>query len=336
MAKIVLGIGTSHGPMLSTPPDQWHQRVAADHSRQHPFRGRTWSFDELVRLRADEQLASQCTPERMEARFQECRDAISGLARAWADTRPDLAILIGNDQMEVFGEDNIPAFAVHYGESLDNVPYTPEQVARLQPGLAIAEPGHHGESAEVFPGHPGLARHLLHTLMQARFDAAALKRLPHNPASYSTGLPHAYGFVYRQVIREHLCPAVVVFVNTFYPPNQPTAARCHAMGQAIADAVDSWPGSERVAVIGSGGMSHFVVDETLDRGFLESMRRGDPQALLATGEALYQSGSSELKNWLPLAGAMDAAGLTMRELTYVPCYRSEAGTGSGMGFATWS
>jgi 3-O-methylgallate 3,4-dioxygenase len=272
----------------------------------------------------------------MAGRFHECRSAIDGLARAWADVRPDLAILIGNDQMEVFGEDNIPAFAVHHGESMQNVPYTSEQVARLQPGLAIAEPGHHGASTEVFPGHPGLAQHLLRALAQAQFDPAALKRLPHNPGSYSTGLPHAYGFVYRQVIREHLCPAVVVFVNTFYPPNQPTAARCHAFGQALAQALASWPGDERVAVVGSGGMSHFVVDEVLDRGFLGSMQSGDRQALLGIGEHLYQSGSSELKNWLPLAGAMDVAGLAMRELTYVPCYRSEAGTGSGMGFATWS
>ena len=42
MAKIVLGMGTSHGPMLSTPPDQWDARVPFDKSHKaHPFRGKT-------------------------------------------------------------------------------------------------------------------------------------------------------------------------------------------------------------------------------------------------------------------------------------------------------
>jgi hypothetical protein len=336
MARIVLGIGTSHGPMLSTPPEQWHQRVAADRTRSHPYQGRRYNFDELVRLRGAEQLVEQCEPDQMADRFAQCRRAIGRLAQTWEDVRPDVAILVGNDQMEVFSEDNIPAMAVHYGPTLENVPYSEEQTKRLQPGLAIAEPGHHAGHSEVFPGHPELAQHLLRTLTTHHFDAAAMRQLPHNPRSYSTGLPHAYGFVYRQIIREHLCPAVVVMLNTFYPPNQPTAARCHALGRAIAEAVAAWPGEERVAVVGSGGLSHFVVDETLDRGFLDALRQGDEQQLLSIGEELFESGTSELKNWLPLAGAMRAAGLHMHLHDYVPCYRSEAGTGNGMGFAAWT
>ena len=49
MAEIVLGIGTSHGPMLSTPPERWGQRVEADRKRErHDYRGKTHTFDELV------------------------------------------------------------------------------------------------------------------------------------------------------------------------------------------------------------------------------------------------------------------------------------------------
>ena len=36
-----------------------------------------------------------------------------------------------------------------------------------------------------------------------------------------------------------------------------------------------------------------------------------------------------------LKQAMAEAGLQMQLIDYVPCYRSEAGTGSGMGFAYW-
>src|SRR5262249_26308983 len=55
-------------------------------------------------------------------------------------------------------------------------------------------------------------------------------------------------------------PAVPFFTNTFYPPNQPSVRRCFSLGKALADAIASWDADLRVAVIGSGGMSHFVVD----------------------------------------------------------------------------
>lgn len=46
MAKIVLGMGSSHGPMLSTPPEEWGQRVVADkRNKEHHYKGRTWTFE---------------------------------------------------------------------------------------------------------------------------------------------------------------------------------------------------------------------------------------------------------------------------------------------------
>src|ERR1700704_6157262 len=50
---------------------------------------------------------------------------------------------------------------------------------------------------------------------------------------------------------------------------------------------------------------------------------------------MFQAGTSEIKNWIAVAGAMSESDLPMTLVDYVPCYRSEAGTGSGMGFATW-
>jgi seryl-tRNA synthetase len=48
------------------------------------------------------------------------------------------------------------------------------------------------------------------------------------------------------------------------------------------------------------------------------------------------SGNSEIKNWITLAGVMADADLPMDLLDYVPCYRTEAGTGCGMAFARWN
>jgi len=57
--------------------------------------------------------------------------------------------------------------------------------------------------------------------------------------------------------------------------------------------------------------------------------------LASIPDSMFQSGTSEIKNWITVAGAMSEAGLSMRLVDYVPCYRSEAGTGSAMGFAEW-
>ena len=49
MAKIVLGMWTTHGPTLGTTAEQWPNRIEADKKRRHPFRKKEYSFDELVR-----------------------------------------------------------------------------------------------------------------------------------------------------------------------------------------------------------------------------------------------------------------------------------------------
>ncbi|MGA9834626.1 MAG: hypothetical protein WBQ71_26200, partial [Trebonia sp.] len=62
MAQIALGIGTSHGPQLSTPPEQWGQRAAADHRNSAlAFRGGDYSFAELSELRGAA-FAAECEP----------------------------------------------------------------------------------------------------------------------------------------------------------------------------------------------------------------------------------------------------------------------------------
>ena len=63
MAKTVLGIGTSHGPLLSTPPDMWHLRAEWDRSQLHPYQGREHTYDELLAARRPENIAAQITPE---------------------------------------------------------------------------------------------------------------------------------------------------------------------------------------------------------------------------------------------------------------------------------
>ena len=148
-------------------------------------------------------------------------------------------------------------------------------------------------------------------------------------------MPHAWGFVYRRIMRDNVVPHVPVFVNTFYPPNQPPASRCFNFGRTIARAIASWPKDWSVGVIASGGLTHWVIDESFDHVVLEAFEKGDGAALSRVPEEIFQAGTSEIKNWITVAGIMTEARLKMELVDYVPCYRSEAGTGNAMGFAYW-
>jgi hypothetical protein len=336
MASLVLGVGSSHGPMLSTPPEQWGARVEADRKNPaHHFRGRTHSFEELVALRAAENLVSQSSLTERQARHARCKAAIAQLADAMEAARPDIVLIVGNDQNEIFGESLQPALTVFWGDAVANEMADEERIALMPPGIGISEPGHKPPDRTEYPVHAALARHLIGRMIAAEYDVTSSRALPQEGARWAVGLPHAFGFVLRQIMRDRLVPIVPVILNTFFPPNQPSARRCHRLGAVIAQAIAGFPGTARVAMVASGGLTHFVIDEALDRDVLEAMRRNDALWLEAIPEALLQSGTSEVKNWLPVAGAGAAAGLAMRIVDYVPCYRSEAGTGNAMGFALW-
>lgn len=334
MARIVLGLGTSHGPMLSVLPQYWKDRVAFDKQATHFFRGRTYSFDQMVDLRRAENIAAQLTPEVSGERYARCQSAIRALGDTYNEVNPDLAVIIGNDQMEVFTPDHIPAFAIFWGPFTEGIPRTQEFLDKLPPGIARAELDRTPSEYTQYPCEPKLGQYLIEASLQAGFDVAQMTKLP-TGAIGSNAAPHAFGFVYRRVLRDRVVPHVPVFVNTFYPPNQPRARRCFEFGLALGRAIAAWPEDRTVMVVASGGLSHFVVDEDFDRMVLGAIGQADAAKLAAIPEEIFQSGTSEIKNGIVTAGIMAEAGLEMSVVDYVPCYRSEAGTGSGMGFTIW-
>ena len=128
-------------------------------------------------------------------------------------------------------------------------------------------------------------------------------------------------------------PLVPVILNTLYPPNQPTARRCYELGRAVRAAIESWPEDQRVVVVGSGGLSHFLIDEEIDRRFLTALREKDTRAICELPNARLQSGTGEIRSWIAAAAAVEDLDLAFVE--YQACYRSPAGSGMGMGFAVW-
>jgi 3-O-methylgallate 3,4-dioxygenase len=285
----------------------------------------------LVELRARESLKEQIRPEVWAARHAACRRALDELATVFARVNPDVVVIVGNDQNEMFSDVNVPAFAVYWGETIHNHPYSEEYLAKKRPGIAVAVQGHIPPEGADYPGQPQLARHLIVSAIGDGYDVAALKAFPPGRRTVS----HAHGFVHRQILSDRLVQSVPVFVNAYYPPNQPRVERCYSFGKSLLRAIQSWDSDARVAVIASGGLSHFVVDENIDRMVMKAVQTCDVAELAKLPESYFQSGTSEIKNWIPLIGAMSELGFRGTCVDYVPCYRSEAGTGSGMGFAYW-
>jgi Catalytic LigB subunit of aromatic ring-opening dioxygenase len=337
MARITLGMATAHGPQITLPPDAWDLRVEADRANpDHWFRGKTYDFDQLAALRSSEKLGEKITPEGKQAHFDRCQLALDELSRVYAEVKPDIAVIFGNDQLEIFTDANIPAFAIYWGDTIANIPKTPEMVAKLSKGIAPAEISYCPPTGAQYPGKPELGRHLIEYLTRHGFDVAQSRRFPVGPRG-SSSVPHAYGFVYRRIMKDQVVPNVPVLINTHNPPNRPPIGRCIDIGRALAKAISDWSNDASVALIASGGMTHYAIDETLDRRVLAALAAGDDAGLRQIDESMFASGgTAEVKSWMAVFGAMSQIGAAMTVVDYVPCYRSEAGTGNAMGFIYWT
>ncbi|MGE3539105.1 MAG: extradiol ring-cleavage dioxygenase [Candidatus Tectimicrobiota bacterium] len=326
MAQIVLGLATSHSPQLSTPATLWSHHGERDKRNPDLRRpdGRVCTYEELVAA-AGSAFQRELTPKTWQTRYEACQQGLAQLAQALTDAAPDVLIIIGDDQKELFQDDNMPAMLVYWGETIHN---TPRYRDTPSPALQAAAWAY-GEKETDYPVATSLATHLIGTLMEQEFDIAHSRHLP--PGQ---GMGHAFSFIYGRIMHGTPIPIVPVMLNTYYAPNQPTPKRCYALGQAIQQAVESWPQTQRVAVIASGGLSHFVIDEDLDQRTLRALQQKDAAALTSLPRASLDSGNSEIRNWIAVAGAVEH--LDMHLVDYVPCYRSPAGTGCAMGFATWS
>jgi hypothetical protein len=329
MAEIVVGIASSHSPQLSTPPSVWPKH--ADRDRNNPglvgIDGEVHSFDELVsavapgrefRVSSEEFVTMY---ERIQAATEKCHELLQ-----LAD--PTVAVVIGNDHKEMFGDDGMPAFAVYSGSTILDNPLSPQQFAELPPDLKEAQWAYHSNEVEEYPVCTELAVHILSSLVADDFDPMQL--IVQAPGRT---LGHAWTYARRRIMRGCEVPMVPIHLNANYPPNRPSPSRCYEFGKSVGRAISEWVSKERVAVITTGGLSHFVVDEQLDRRVIDALLSGDEGVLAHLPIKNLQSGTSEVLNWVVAGGALSDLKMTL--IDYIPAYRSEAGTGVGMTFAAW-
>ena len=328
MADIVLAIGTSHSPLLNSPAEDYPKHAAIDASGRKLLdkNGNPTTYGELLE-KADPSIKQQIEPQVLEERSARCTANIERLSREIAEAKLDALVIIGDDQHEQFFDDNMPAILIYWGETIENNPLHMDEDAPQFWRKARSQ-YHETVQSRLYPVDAKLALHMIESLMHQGFDISQAKRL-----SKEHGEGHAFGFVHRRMMSDdHIVPIVPVALNTYFPPNQPSPRRCYALGQAIRAAVRNGP-SGRVGILASGGLSHFTVDEELDRAVLDACARNDGDALCSIPVSKLNSGSSEIRNWITVAGA--ASDLKNAWQVYIPCYRSAAGTGCGMGFTVW-
>ncbi len=329
MAQIVLAAATGHGPMLALEPEMWVQRAQDEMSSAAPvlntLDGRFLSYADLLAERGAVHPGQPCLEDfhNLHAR---CQAALARLGDDLAAARPDVLIIIGNDQDELFDAGNTPSLAIHHGATVSTVKRDetgfPEWRRAVTRAYGLDLDRH-------YPGAPDFARSLIRDACDAGFDLAAVGATP----TPGRGIGHAFSYVIQRFYDGAPPPVVPVLINTFTPLNRVTGPRCHAFGRTLRKAVEAVPGEARVAVLASGGLSHFLCEEAVDRGIMAAIDEGRQSDLQDLPESALESGSSEIRSWVVLAGLVEGMGLAWSD--YVPVPRTPAGTGQGFGWAVW-
>ncbi|MGH6673740.1 MAG: extradiol ring-cleavage dioxygenase [Xanthobacteraceae bacterium] len=332
MAKIVLGLGSSHTPMLLASDETLPRFEETDQKIKHRDKeGRPTTYAELLE-KADPKMAEMVAPAELVARQNRVRAAGVHLSHILNTAALDTLIVMSDDQDEAYLEDCRPAFAIYYGETILNSNEQHEQYHRRFPEWYVKNRQGFFEEAQprTYPVDAKLALHLIDWLMDNGFDPASSQRM--RPGE---GEGHGMAYVHRRLMNaEAPIPIVPIFLNTYFPPNQPRPRRCYEFGRAVRHAVESFSSEARIGIIASGGLSHFLVDEGFDRAILKACADKNTAFLQSLPRNKLHSGSSEILNWVGVAGACEHLDLDWFE--YVPGYRTPAGTGTGLSFAAWT
>jgi len=173
MARIVLGMGTSHTPMLNAPPTDWPRFIERDAKRTNLLdtEGRLTSYDKQLK-HAPADIEGQIDSERMQARHQAVQGAITRMAEYLGNAQLDALIVVGDDQDELYHRDNMPGILVYYGETIPNVPLGPDfkgpEWARRATARWFEE-----SVPRDYPVDAALARQLIDVLINREFDIAS-------------------------------------------------------------------------------------------------------------------------------------------------------------------
>ena len=329
VAQIVLGIGTSHTPQMTMDPELWEDHARRDlrNPQLIGHDGEVHSYEELI-CETPPSVLGQLNLVEYRHKHDRAQLGLNSLATQLRDVRPDVVIVVGDDQNEFFGPEGIPAIGIFTAEIARDIPTSSEMLAGLSAGMRQSHWASHSESGYEHLVHAALAEHLTEQLSLGDFDVTRVKQ-----QKPGTSIGHAFNFVRYRLELDAAIPFVPIFLNTYIPPNVLSPLRSYKLGQAIRRAVDAFDEDLRVAIVGSGGLSHFVVLEEFDQEVLRAIGTHDTDSIARLSRTFFRSGTSEVLNWVTAGGALEH--LKMQVIDYIPGYRSPAGTGTGMAFAIW-
>lgn len=353
MAKIVGGFASGHTPLMYyTKPEHWFAQGEGDKRNielVRPSDGKRVTYDELL-ASADPSIARLINAEIFEERIDNIHAGVEELNKRFGQVNPDVVVMFGDDQGELFFDDNYPMISLYWGAGIrllkrrTGPSETQQLMARHWSGLRGDEDEHD------YPVDSGLGLHIIESLIDQDFDIAHMRYQRDTyggsigPATWyldmkrtteprPQGLSHAFAYPITNWF-DGKTPAIVpITINTCYPPNWISPRRAYALGKAVRRAVQEWDSDKTVTFAASGGLSHFVVDEEIDRLALKGMTEADGEILSTLPRIRLQSATTEILNWVSVAGAMGDT--KMDVICYEPGYRSPAGTGCGCGAGTW-
>jgi OH-DDVA oxygenase/3-O-methylgallate 3,4-dioxygenase len=306
---VVCAFATSHAYAFQEP-ETWDQR--RERSKKNVERKAGKPASDTPEARAE-------TLDDNRRRYAHIREAHRSIRERLEKASADAVVVIGDDQTENFGSDNLPQLLIYTGPDFVADDWDRRKTARVR-------------------AHPEIAAKLLEGSLDEGFDVAYA-------TSFKEGklLSHAHAEPILYLMQESGTPVVPVFVNAVHPPAVP-AARCYAFGQALRRVIEERLRGKRIVLCASGGLSHFSpshpwahhggpryvgdISVEFDRRVVAWMRAGEGHRLAAlSASELIEHGEAELRQWIVLLGAVGPC--QPEFLVYEPLFRSIMGMGVG-------
>jgi len=231
--------------------------------------------------------------------------------RQWlAEVKPDVAVVFYNDHGLNFFLDKMPTFAVGAAPEYRN-----------------ADEGWGIPTLAPLKGDPAFSWHVIESLVDEEFDPVSCQEML---VDHAVSLPMAL------LWPDQACPVRVipVCINTVQAP-LPSARRCYKLGRAVARAVQSWPGDEKVLMIGTGGLSHQLdgeragfINKPFDLEFMRSLTENPAWATqFSTHELVEKAGTQgiELLMWLATRAALPASVTQLHTNYHLPISNTATG-----------
>jgi aromatic ring-opening dioxygenase catalytic subunit (LigB family) len=234
-------------------------------------------------------------------------DAFAHLNRALKAAAPDVLVIVATDHMMTFSYEAVPVFAIGTGD-------------------AFPSWGEAGTPKRTFRGHGDFGDAVVEGMIAGDFDVVSVGEMR---------LDHAFSCPLSFLMRDIDIPILPIYVNCTVPP-LPSHARCRAFGARLGQVIRAQAAAPRVALVGTGGISHWVgmpqtgqINDGFDRRFLDLFEAGDLDAIVALDSdrviADAGNGAAEIRNWLIAAAATGGTGAT--RLAYEPVAAWKTGIG---------